>query len=67
MVVTEADPASRTVLEINASPAAEEYARIIGTDVEDLSPMLFATHPVVVRVGGQDYVRAIQKPTPTAA
>lgn len=61
MVVTEADPASRTVLEINASPAAEEYARIIGTDVEDLSPMLFATHPVVVRVGGQDYVRAIQK------
>ncbi|WGF89192.1 nitric oxide-sensing protein NosP [Marinivivus vitaminiproducens] len=64
MVVTEADPARRTVFEINASPAAEEYARIIGTSVDDLSPMLFATHPVVVRVGGQDYVRAIQKANP---
>ncbi len=61
MVVTEADPISRVVSEINAEPAAQEYARMIGLDSVELSPMVFATHPVVVRVGGQNFVRSIQK------
>jgi hypothetical protein len=61
MVVTDADPQTRVVREINAEPAATEYARIIGLPGEDLSPMDFATHPVVVKVGGTDHVRAIQK------
>lgn len=64
MVVTGADPARRLVTEINAEPAAAEYARLLGVAEGDLSPMLFATHPVVVRVGGQDYVRAIQRANP---
>ncbi len=61
MVVTDADPQTRVVREINAQPAAAEYARIIGLPQKDLSPMDFATHPVVVKVGGTDHVRAIQK------
>lgn len=61
MVVTEADPASRMVSEINAEPAAPEYARAVGLKVAELTPMIFATHPVVVRVGGQNFVRSIQK------
>jgi hypothetical protein len=61
MVVTEADPISRIVSEINAEPAAQEYARLIGMESVELSPMVFATHPVVVRVGGQNFVRSIQK------
>ena len=61
MVITGADPVKRIVTEINAEPAAQEFARIVGLDVTDLSPMMFATHPVVVRVGGQDFVRSIQK------
>ncbi|MDV7339337.1 FIST N-terminal domain-containing protein [Terasakiella sp. A23] len=62
MVITEADPASRIVHEINASPATEEYARLIGVQPDELNSTLFAAHPVMVRVGGAYYVRSIQKP-----
>ncbi len=62
MVITEADPASRIVHEINASPATEEYARLIGVKTEELNSSLFAAHPVMVRVGGAYYVRSIQRP-----
>lgn len=61
MVVTEADPSRRVVTEINAEPAAREYARLVGIDPDPLTPMIFATHPVVVKVGGRHYVRSIQK------
>lgn len=61
MVITEADPAWRRVAEINAEPAGREYARIVGLDPNCLTPMMFASHPVVVRVGGANFVRSIQK------
>ena len=61
MVVTEADPSRRVVTEINAEPAAREYARLVGIQADPLTPMIFATHPVVVKVGGRYYVRSIQK------
>ena len=60
MVVTDADPAERIVLEINAAPAADEYARIVGVAPEDLTPFVFAANPVLVRAGGRYHVRAIQ-------
>jgi hypothetical protein len=60
-VVTAADPDRRIVTEINAEPAAEEYARITGFARHELRPSIFATHPMVVRVGGQNFVRAIQR------
>jgi hypothetical protein len=61
MVVTGARPQDRVVTEINGFPAALEYARIVGIPAETLSPMAFAAYPVVVRIGGQEYVRSIQK------
>jgi len=61
MVITAADPVRRTVREINAEPAAEEYARMVGVSIDRLTPMIFATYPVVVRVGNMPYVRSIQK------
>lgn len=64
MVVTRADPENRVVHEINAEPAAFEYARLVGKDPGQLSPFIFAAHPVVVTVGGQHHVRAIQKVEP---
>lgn len=64
MVVTDADPERRIVKEINAEPAVEEYARITGLDVDNLTPVDFATHPLVVRLGGAEYVRSIQKANP---
>ncbi len=63
MVVTGADPARRIVYEINAEPAAREYARLLGKDPEQLSTFTFAAHPVVVRIGDQTHVRAIQQVT----
>ena len=64
MVVTGADPRQRVVTEINAEPAGPEYARIVGLDYDALTPMMFAEHPVMVRVGGDYYVRSIQKLNP---
>jgi hypothetical protein len=61
MVVTGADPERRIVHEINAEPAAREYARILGKDPESLTTFTFAAHPVAVRIGGQHHVRAIQR------
>ncbi len=61
MVVTDAIPEERLVLEINGSPAATEYARLVGVSVEDLSPQVFAENPVLVRSNALYHVRAIQK------
>lgn len=64
LVVTEADPALRMVMEINGLPAAEEYARILSIDPHDLSPRRFAACPVVVLIDATNYVRSIQKVNP---
>jgi hypothetical protein len=64
MVVTGADPARRVVHQINAEPAATEYARLLGKDPGQLTTFTFAAHPVVVRIGGSHHVRAIQQMAP---
>lgn len=64
MVVTSADPEARIVKEINAEPAAAEYARIVGKDPGQLDEFTFAAHPVVVRIGERYHVRSIQRMNP---
>jgi hypothetical protein len=61
MVVTSADPAQRIVHELNAEPAARAYARALGKDPDQLSPFLFAAHPVAVRIGDRHHVCSIQR------
>ena len=61
LVVTGADSPSRRVFELNAEPAAEEYARHIGVAVADLDHRVFAAHPLAVRIHDQYYVRSIQQ------
>jgi hypothetical protein len=61
MVVTSASPETRIVHEINAEPAALEYARLLGLDPHQLDQFTFAAHPVVVRLGDTHHVRAIQQ------
>ncbi|MGO8738560.1 FIST N-terminal domain-containing protein [Rhodoblastus sp.] len=61
MVVTEADIEQRVVRELNAEPAAQEYARQVGLIESSLDAASFASHPVLVGVGGQYYARSIQK------
>lgn len=61
LVVTASDPDRRIVHEFNAANAAEEFAAAVGIEPHQLTPMSFASHPVVVRVGGEYYCRSIQK------
>ncbi|MGN6143592.1 MAG: FIST N-terminal domain-containing protein [Mesorhizobium sp.] len=61
LVVTASDPDHRIVREFNAANAAGEYAASVGIVPETLTPLSFASHPVVVRVGGEYYCRSIQK------
>ncbi len=61
LVVTRSDPDHRIVHELNAMPAAQAYAEVIGSDPNALNPQSFASHPLVMRVGGEYYCRSIQK------
>lgn len=64
LVVTAADPVNRTILELNAEPAAEEYARCADIALGDLTPAEFARHPLLLRMGKRNHVRAIRGVTP---
>ncbi|WP_286816419.1 nitric oxide-sensing protein NosP [Marinobacter sp. UBA3607] len=64
LVVTRACPESRTVFELNAEPAADVYARSVGVPVEQLDRRVFALQPLGVRVGGNYFVRSIQRVNP---
>lgn len=64
LVITGAIPEERRVTEINGEPAATGYARAVGLEVCELSPMVFAEHPVVLSIGGEYYVRSIQQANP---
>jgi hypothetical protein len=64
VVVTAADSEHRVVNEIDGWPAAERYARFVGTDVQSLDPGRFAEQPIVVVIDGTNYVRSIQKVNP---
>ncbi len=61
LVVTEADSDQRRVIELNAEPAAEEYARGLGLSVAQLDSRVFAMNPLSVKIGERYYSRAIQK------
>ena len=61
LVITEADPQNRRVIEIDSEPAAQAYANILGLKTEDLNPMAFSKYPVILQIGGKHYVRSIQK------
>lgn len=64
LVVTEADTENRIVYELNAEPAAQEYAAAIGLLPHDLGPFSFASYPLVVKVGGDYYCRSIRNMNP---
>ena len=61
LVVTLSDAETRTVYELNAEPAALEYARVVEINPDDLTPMSFAAHPLVVKIGGEYFCRSIRR------
>ena len=60
-VVTAAVEEHRRVYELNAEPAAREYAMAVGLDPEHLTPMSFAAYPLAVKIGGEFYCRSISR------
>ena len=64
LVVTAADAENRIVYELNAEPAAREYAAAIGLLPDDLGPFSFASYPLVVKVGGDYFCRSIRNMNP---
>lgn len=61
LVVTEANREQRRVIELNGLPAAQVYADLVGVAPAQLNAEIFAHHPLAVRIGGQHYVRSIQR------
>lgn len=59
LVITKADPDNRLVQEINGGPAAEVYAQLIGTTIDQLNSVVFSRHPLMLRIGNDYYVRSI--------
>lgn len=64
MVVTSSDPARRIVSELDGLPATVAYASHLGVPVEQLGSKVFACHPVVVKMGGEYFVRSIMRSHP---
>ncbi len=60
LVVTRSDPEHRVVHELDAEVAALEYAHVVGLDPATLTPFGFASHPMVVRVGGEYFCRSMR-------
>lgn len=61
LVITDSDPDRRLIRELNGEPAAQVYAETIGMRVEDLSPLAFSSHPLLLRIGEDHFVRSIAK------
>ncbi|MEQ1714625.1 MAG: FIST N-terminal domain-containing protein [Hyphomicrobium sp.] len=64
LVVTAANTENRIVYELNAEPAAREYAAAIGLQPDELGPFSFASYPLVVKIGGDYYCRSIRNMNP---
>jgi len=61
LIITGAVPSERRVTEINGEPAAEGYANALGLTVDQLTPEVLAERPVMLSIGGEYYIRSIQK------
>jgi len=60
VVVTQADTEHRLVREIDGWPATEAYAKLVGVEADHLNPPCFAASPMLVVIGGANYVRSIR-------
>lgn len=64
LVITGSDPKTRTVFDINGLPADQAYANLVGCPVDALGPSVFSAHPIMLRIGGEYFVRSIQRRNP---
>lgn len=66
-VITESLQEKRLVTEINGLPAAKAYAEMAGVDVSKLGLDIFSKHPLMLRLGGEEYIRSVAYVTPEGA
>ena len=60
VVVTESDPKTRIVYELDGEPAVDCYSRYLDLRPDQLTPDIFSRNPVMLQVCGDWYVRSIQ-------
>ena len=61
VVITEADPSRRLVLEINGRKALQAYAQAAGLKKLPRDASECAPHPLMIRIGGQYFARGLQR------
>jgi hypothetical protein len=63
MVITESIPEIRRVVQINGMPAAAALAETLGIPETELTSSVFSAHPLMLKIGGEYYVRSIRQAT----
>ena len=61
LVVTRADATNRVIYELNGIPALQAYASALGLQPGDVRSAIWSEHPLLVSMGGEAYVRSIQR------
>jgi hypothetical protein len=59
LVATDVDPDQRIVRALNGRPAAQAYAEAVGIPLDEITPMTFSRHPLLLNAGGSSWVRSI--------
>lgn len=59
LVITEADPLTRTVQEINGENAVQAYAEAISVPTNQLDALTFSHNPLMLKLFDDYYIRAI--------
>jgi hypothetical protein len=62
--ITKADEEKRIVYEFSGKPAADEYARVIGVEPDELNETVFMSNPLGLVIGDDPYVRSPAKVFP---
>lgn len=60
-VITSAEPHQRLIQEINGWPAADEYAKAIGTDRAGLTDSVMGAHPMMIKTASGHFVRSVRR------
>jgi len=61
VVITKANVAERVVYRLDGIPAARRYARLLGMNVDALTPQIFSDNPLTYPYGNECYVRALRR------
>jgi hypothetical protein len=61
MVITEANPETRTVFEINGEPAAKVFAETIEVARDKLTAIVVMHNPFVLEIAGHSFIRSVAR------